>query len=170
MLNKGALVLEGVTLAGVVQLVVEVLVDLSGSTVLHEKTAENTHAAHPEDLGGHTGVGSSLTLTVSGVTSSTLGVLESAGAAAGVHGLGLLDDETVGNQLADGLTCVELVASRRRSRKGGRTGVGVGDLGHLVGVQPDLSLSAVHDGRSETLLSAKVDPESEDMLVNCPLS
>lgn len=42
--------LEGVTLAEVVQLVVKVLVDLAGGTVLDEKTAEDTEAAHPEDL------------------------------------------------------------------------------------------------------------------------
>jgi hypothetical protein len=35
-LNKGTLVLEGVTLAQVVELVVEVLVDLSGGTVLDQ--------------------------------------------------------------------------------------------------------------------------------------
>jgi hypothetical protein len=49
-LNKRTLVLEGVTLAQVVELVVEVLVDLSGSAVLDEKTAEDTEATHPEDL------------------------------------------------------------------------------------------------------------------------
>lgn len=63
MLDEGALVLESVTLAGVVQLVVKVLVDLAGSTVLDEQTAENAHAAHPEDLGGHTGVRGTLSLT-----------------------------------------------------------------------------------------------------------
>lgn len=49
-LNESTLVLEGVTLAGVVELVVEVLVDLAGGTVLDEETAENTEAAHPENL------------------------------------------------------------------------------------------------------------------------
>lgn len=49
-LNKRTLVLEGVTLAQVVELVVKVLVDLSGGTVLDEKTTEDTQAAHPEDL------------------------------------------------------------------------------------------------------------------------
>lgn len=49
-LDEGALVLEGVTLAQVVELVVEVLVDLAGGTVADEETTENTHAAHPEDL------------------------------------------------------------------------------------------------------------------------
>jgi hypothetical protein len=49
-LNQSTLVLEGVTLAQVVELVVEVLVDLAGGTVADEETTENTHAAHPEDL------------------------------------------------------------------------------------------------------------------------
>ena len=49
-LNKGALVLEGVTLGEVVKLVVKVLVDLAGSTVLDEQTAEDPLAAHPQNL------------------------------------------------------------------------------------------------------------------------
>ena len=49
MLNESALVLEGVTLAQVVELVVEVLVDLARGTVADEQTTENTHAAHPEE-------------------------------------------------------------------------------------------------------------------------
>lgn len=49
-LNEGALVLEGVTLGGVVQLVVEVLVDLARGTVLDQQAAEDTLAAHPDDL------------------------------------------------------------------------------------------------------------------------
>ena len=48
--NESTLVLEGVTLAQVVELVVEVLVDLAGGTVLDEETAENTLTTHPEDL------------------------------------------------------------------------------------------------------------------------
>jgi hypothetical protein len=48
--NESTLVLEGVTLAEEVELVVEVLVDLSSGTVLDEKTAEHTETAHPEDL------------------------------------------------------------------------------------------------------------------------
>lgn len=50
MLNEGTLVLEGVTLGGVVQLVVEVLVDLARGTVLDQKATENPLTAHPEDL------------------------------------------------------------------------------------------------------------------------
>ena len=42
--------LEGVTLAQVVELVVEVLVDLASGTVTDEQATENTHAAHPENL------------------------------------------------------------------------------------------------------------------------
>lgn len=49
-LNKGALVLECVTLAQVVQLVVQMLVDLAAGAVLEQKTAEDTEATHPHDL------------------------------------------------------------------------------------------------------------------------
>ena len=47
MFDESTLVLEGVTLAEVVELVVQVLVDLAGGTVLDEETAQNTLAAHP---------------------------------------------------------------------------------------------------------------------------
>ena len=49
-LDESTLVLEGVTLAQVVELVVKVLVDLAGGTVADEQTTEDTHAAHPQDL------------------------------------------------------------------------------------------------------------------------
>ena len=50
MLNQCSLVLEGVTLAQVVEFVVQVLVDLAAGTVLDQETAKNTKAAHPDDL------------------------------------------------------------------------------------------------------------------------
>jgi hypothetical protein len=49
-LNKRTLMLEGVTLAEVVELVVEVFVDLAGGAVLHQQTAEDAETAHPHDL------------------------------------------------------------------------------------------------------------------------
>ncbi len=39
--NQSALVLEGVTLAEMVEFVVEMLVDLAGGTIFDEKTAEH---------------------------------------------------------------------------------------------------------------------------------
>ena len=62
-------------------------------------------------------------------------------AGARVHGDGLADDETILNELADRLA-----------------GVGVGDFAGLVGVEPDLALSATDHGGREALLSAEVDP------------
>jgi hypothetical protein len=49
-LNEGTLVLEGVTLAQVVELVVKVLVDLAGGAVLDQQTTEDTETAHPHNL------------------------------------------------------------------------------------------------------------------------
>ena len=50
MLDERTLVLEGVTLAEVVELVVEVLVDLAGGAVLDEQAAEDTQTTHPHHL------------------------------------------------------------------------------------------------------------------------
>jgi len=47
MFNQCTLVLEGVTLAQLVELVVKVLVDLACGTVLDEETSKNTQASHP---------------------------------------------------------------------------------------------------------------------------
>jgi len=49
-LDEGSLVLEGVTLAEMVELVVEVLVNLAAGAVLDQETAEDSLASHPEDL------------------------------------------------------------------------------------------------------------------------
>ena len=40
--NKSTLVLEGITLAELVQLVVEVLIDLAGRSVLDKESAQNS--------------------------------------------------------------------------------------------------------------------------------
>ena len=49
-LNKRTLVLECVTLAQVVEFVVEMLVDLASGAVLDEQTAEDTKTTHPQSL------------------------------------------------------------------------------------------------------------------------
>jgi len=63
MLNQCSLVLESVTLAQVVEFVVEVFVDLAAGTVLDEKTTENSETAHPDDLAWHTSISGTLSLT-----------------------------------------------------------------------------------------------------------
>lgn len=52
MFNQSALVLEGVTLAKMVQFVIEMLVDFSRSAIFHEQTAEDSEPTHPQDLAG----------------------------------------------------------------------------------------------------------------------
>jgi hypothetical protein len=163
-LNESALVLEGVTLAQVVELVVKVLVDLAGGTVLDQQATENALAAHPDDLAvgglsvsavvamvedgaaipGHTGVLGTLSLTETTVATEAASGVQLTGAGARVHGDGLADDEAIGDELADGLA-----------------GVGVGDLADLVGVEPDLSLTATNNGGGQALLGAKVDPVAD---------
>lgn len=159
-LHQVALVLEGVALALEVQVVVEVLVDLLGITVLLQQVPQNPDPPHPQHLLGHARVLGTATLTEAGVAAlnvehalkskvsnceikpkrgkqtylaASLGL--DAGAEARVHLVGLLDDQTILDQAADVLT-----------------GVGIRDLVDLVGVEPDLAFAALQHGRGETLL------------------
>lgn len=106
MLNKSTLVLECVTLAQVVELVVEVLVDLAAGTVLDQEASEDSQAAHPEDLGGHTSIGSTLSLTETTVSAFSSGKVQLASSGSRVHRDRLSDDEAIGNELSDGLARV----------------------------------------------------------------
>jgi len=62
------------------------------------------------------------------------------GARSRVHGDGLLDDEAILDKLSDGLA-----------------GVGVGDFRGLIGIKPDLALSAADDGGRQALLGGEID-------------
>jgi hypothetical protein len=147
-LDQCSLVLEGVTLAQVVEFVVKVLVNLAAGTILDEKTAEDTKTAHPDNLAvvipirtnplshvsrpnsipRHTSICSTLPLTKTTVSTNSSGGCEFASAGSGVHSDRLLDDEAIGNELADGLA-----------------GVGIGDFAGLIGIKPDLALSTAND-------------------------
>jgi hypothetical protein len=140
-LDERTLVLERVTLAQMVELVVQVLVDLAGGAVLDEQTAEDTQAAHPEDLTvpflshkyptppsqtpkmcnlrGHPSIRRTLPLTETPVPTDPPRGRQLPRAAPRVHGDGLADDEAIADELADGLA-----------------GIGVADLGDFVGVKP----------------------------------
>jgi len=138
-LDHSTLVLEGVTLGLTVESVVEVLVDLALLPVLGKHTAQNPLAAHPEDLDGHTGVGSTLTLTVTGVATSRASLVEGPSAALGGANDGLGNDQAVRHELADLLTRV------------GKT-----NLRGLVGVKPDLVLAHAENVGRKTLLESEV--------------
>lgn len=96
---------------------------------------------------GHTSVLGTLALTEATVTTVAASLVELTGAGTGVHGDGLADDEAIADELADGLARV-----------------GVGDLAHLIGVEPNLALAAADHGGGEALLGGKVDPVVEDLV------
>jgi len=72
-LHENALVLEHVTLALQVHLVVHVLVDLLRLAILLEQAAKHTVTAKPEHLGREASLTSTPALTIAGVTSEPLG-------------------------------------------------------------------------------------------------
>jgi hypothetical protein len=77
------------------------------------------------------------------VTAVPAGKVELAGAGPRVHSHGLADDEAIGDELADRLA-----------------GVGVANLVHLIGVDPDLVLAAANNRRGQALLGKEVDPKT----------
>merc|ERR1719432_728357 len=95
------LVLEGVTLSLQVQLVVQMPVNLLGLPVLPEEPPENTHSGHPCLLHTGSGVGSTLPLTRSRVTSLTTLSSKPVGTEPRVDNYRLLDDKTILDQLPD---------------------------------------------------------------------
>lgn len=94
-LHQDTLVLEDVTLRLEVKLVVHVLVDLFLLSVLGQKSSENSLTSHPEELDGHSSVGSTESLT--GASVSTLSSGFGVGSCSGprVDNGGLLDDQTI---------------------------------------------------------------------------
>jgi len=136
-LHQNALVLEHITLALDVELVVKMAVDLLVLSVLLQETTQHAHSPHPQLLDGHTGVGSTLALTGAGMTALATSQSVLARASARVNGLGLLDDQAVLDQSTD-------VLSR----------IGVGNFIDLVRIHPDFVAPALEYGRGEPLLQS----------------
>ena len=120
------------------------LVDLASLTVLPEQATQHTLTAHPLDLGREASLSGTLTLTVAGVTTDTLGGVQVAGTLTRVRDKGLLDNLTILDQLANV-----------------RAGVRVRNVALLSGVEPDLTLTHTEDGRSQTPLNTKVNHDSK---------
>ena len=70
--NEDFFIFELVTLGGQVELVIELGIDLSLFSVFFEESSEDTLPSDPEDLGGHSGVLATSSLTTTGVSAPSL--------------------------------------------------------------------------------------------------
>jgi hypothetical protein len=84
---------------------VQMLVNFLGLAVLAEETTENAHAADPDDLLGEASLAGTSSLTSASVSTLSLGLETLVNTSTGVDGVGLLDDVTILDQLAEVLTC-----------------------------------------------------------------
>ena len=76
-LDQNVLVLEQVTLGGKIEMMVNILGDLLGFSILSKKSSKYSLSSHPEDLAWHSCVGGTLSLTITGVSSYSLKKLTS---------------------------------------------------------------------------------------------
>jgi len=77
------------------------LINLPGLSVLAQKSPKDTLATHPDDLGGHTGLSSTLPLASASVPPFAFGGKEVARTGTGVNDSWLDDNSAVLDQLAD---------------------------------------------------------------------
>ena len=67
--DQNGFVLELVTLGAEIEVMVDILGDLLGLSVLLEESSKNSLSSHPENLGRHSGVSGTLSLTETVVSS-----------------------------------------------------------------------------------------------------
>ena len=139
MLNQRPLMLERVPLTEMIQLMIQMLVDLATGPILHQQAPQHSQPPHPEDLLRHACVRGTLPLAEAAVSANAASSGEFSRTGSRVHGDLLADDEAIGDELADGLA-----------------GVGVGDLGRFVGVEPDLAFAAAGHGGGEAFLGTQI--------------
>lgn len=127
-LQKHTLVLELVTLATHVEVLVHVRVHLLGIAELLQHTTKHTLAPHPQKLRGLARILGPLPLTDTGVTTKTLGSVHHMDAVTAVRSNSLLNNQTISHQLAN--------AEAR---------VGHGDFVTFIWVQPHAAFATLQN-------------------------
>ena len=147
--NQDTLGLVTVTLGESVEVSIHVLVDLASLTVLSEESTKDTNTTHPQDLFGNTSVHGTVSLTVTSVITTGLGVVTNVDTRARVHHLMLLDNKTALDELADVLTRVS-----------------EGNVVNFAGVHPNLAHTALKDGGSKSLLKLEANHDDNKFCKN----
>ena len=75
--NEDGLVLEEVTLASKVEMMVDLRSDFLGFSIFSKKSSKNSLSSHPKDLYWHSSVSGTLSLTESSMSSLSLGFMHS---------------------------------------------------------------------------------------------
>ena len=100
-LDQDSLVLELVTLGSKVEVMVDILSDLLGLSVLLEQSSQDSLSSHVEHLGWHTGVSGSSSLSLALVSALSLGLMDSLNSGLGVHVNVLSNNKTILEEFSD---------------------------------------------------------------------
>lgn len=101
MFHQDTLILKDVSLDLEVEVVVHVLINLAGITVLAQHATEDTHATHPDHTARHTGFTGTTAFADTRVTSLALGLGDLTDTGSRVNLLGFLKDQPVLDKFAN---------------------------------------------------------------------
>ena len=104
-LDQDGLVLELVTLWGQVEVMVDILCDFLWLSILSEQSSKNSLSSHPENLGWHSCVSGTLSLTSTGMSSLSLSFVNSLYSWSWVHLNVLSYDQTILEKFTNVLPC-----------------------------------------------------------------
>jgi hypothetical protein len=99
--HQDSLVLKHITLSFHVENMVHVVIDLLCFSVLAKQSSQHSHTSDPDGLLGHTGVGSTFSLTMTTVSSLSSCFISNTYSGTTVNDLWLLDDETIFYEFAN---------------------------------------------------------------------
>ena len=134
-LNKHSLVLELVTLGCQIEVVVNIFCDLLALPILPQQPSQNSLSSHPQHLLGHSSVLSTLSLTMTLMSTLSLGLMELLHSGPRVHMDLSPHNETILKQLPNILSAVSH-----------------GHLISFIGVNPNPLLSTFQHSSSQSLL------------------
>ena len=100
-LNEHRLVLELVTFGGEIEVMVDILVDFLGLSILLQESSENSLSSHPLDLLWHSCLSGTLSFTSAIMSALSLCLMDSRHSGSGVHVDCSLHDKSILVELSD---------------------------------------------------------------------
>ena len=138
-LNDSPFMLKRIPLCKSIQRVIQMLINLPRVPILAQQPPQNPLPSHPLYRRRHPCFGRPLSFSRASMSALAFCGVGLADTESRMHDGGLFHDEAIGVEFADVLA-----------------GVGVGDFGGFIGVEPDFAFAAAEDFGGQALLRAEI--------------